>query len=100
MTIWYVPTQGRHGEFEPGKAQYSTLFIWPVVSYKSVQLRDPKNDFIFNFNFDDKVKDLWTVWILRKINQHYSNSEKMSWANAHLNLCKLLETELRLAQLL
>ena len=21
-----------------------------------VQLRDPKNDFIFNFNFDDKMK--------------------------------------------
>ena len=26
--------------------------------------------------------------------------EKLSWANAHLNLCKLLETELRLTQLL
>ena len=24
--------------------------------------------------------------------------EKMSWANAHLNMCKLIETELRLAQ--
>ena len=23
-----------------------------------VQLRDRKNDFIFNFNFDDKVKNL------------------------------------------
>ena len=22
----------------------------------TVQLRDPKNDFIFNFNFDDKMK--------------------------------------------
>ena len=63
-----------------------------------VQLRDPKNDFIFNFNFDDKMKNLWTVWISCKINQHYSTPEKMSWANAHLNLCKLLETELRLTQ--
>ena len=44
------------------------------------------------------MKNLWTVWISRKINQHFSTSEKMSWANAHLNLCKLLETELRLAQ--
>ena len=26
-----------HGEFEPGKGQYSTpIFFWPVVSYKSV----------------------------------------------------------------
>ena len=23
-----------------------------------IQLRDPKNDFIFNFNFDDKMKNL------------------------------------------
>ena len=23
---------------------------------KHLQLRDPKNDFIFNFNFDDKMK--------------------------------------------
>ena len=23
-----------------------------------VQLRDPKNDFIFNFNFDDELKNL------------------------------------------
>ena len=65
-----------------------------------IQLKDPKNDFIFNFNFDDKMKNLWTVWISRKINQHYSTPEKMSWANANLNLCKLLETELRLAQIL
>ena len=35
----------------------------------NVQLRDPKNDFIFNFNFDDKMKNFWTVWISRKINQ-------------------------------
>ena len=63
-----------------------------------LQLRDLKNDFIFNFNFDDKMKILWIVWISCKINQHYSTPEKMSWANAHLNLCKLLETELRLAQ--
>ena len=34
-----------------------------------VQLRDPKNNFIFNFNFDDKMKNLWTVWISRKINE-------------------------------
>ena len=68
------------------------------VSVLIVQLRDPKNDFIFNFNFVDKMKNLWTVWISCKINQHYSTPEKMSWANAHLNLCKLLETELRLAQ--
>ena len=61
-----------------------------------VQLRDPKKDFIFNF--DDKTKNLWTVWISCKINQHYSTPKKMRWANAHLNLCKLLETELRLAQ--
>ena len=29
--------QDRHGEFEPGKVQYSTpIFFWLVVSYKSV----------------------------------------------------------------
>ena len=28
---------------------------------QDVQLRDPKNDFTFNFNFDDKIKNLWTV---------------------------------------
>ena len=72
--------------------------IWGCGVIVLLQLRDPKNDFIFNFNFDDKIKNLWTVWILRKINEYYSTSEKMSWANAHLNLCKLLETELRLAQ--
>ena len=63
-----------------------------------LQLRDPKNDFILNFNFDDKMKKLWTVWISCKINQHYSTHERMSWAKTHSNLCKLLETELRLAQ--
>ena len=26
--------------------------------YSSVQLRDPKNNFIFNFNFDNKMKNL------------------------------------------
>ena len=26
--------------------------------FKIVQLRDPKNDFIFNFNFEDKMKNL------------------------------------------
>ena len=32
-------TTGPHGEFEPGKAQYSTPnFFWPVVSYKSVSI--------------------------------------------------------------
>ena len=38
---------------------------------RHLQLRDPKNDFIFNFNFNDKMKSLWTVWISCKINQHY-----------------------------
>ena len=29
--------QSRHGEFEPGKVQYSTQnFFWPLVSYKNV----------------------------------------------------------------
>ena len=37
---------------------------------KYVKLRDHKINFIFNFNFDDKMKNLWTI--LRKINQHYS----------------------------
>ena len=70
------------------------VFEW----HPEVQLRYPKNDFIFNLNFNDKMENLWTVWISCKINQHYSTPEKMSWGNAHLNLCKLLETELRLAQ--
>ena len=76
-----------------------------TVKSRLVQLRDSKNDFIFNFNFDDKMKNLWTVWISHKIwvlwtrlDQHCPTPEKMSWANTHLNLCKLLETELRLAQ--
>ena len=29
-----------------------------IISEITLQLRDPKNDFIFNFNFDDKVKNL------------------------------------------
>ena len=43
VSIMYVHTmQGRHGEFEPGKVQYSTpkffdcLFLMGPVSYKSV----------------------------------------------------------------
>ena len=38
-----------------------------ILLLTTVQLRDPKNDFIFNFNFDNKMKNLWTVWISRKI---------------------------------
>ena len=88
-------------------SEKATKFCKISTLLLSVQLRDPKNDFIFNFNLDDEMKNLWTVWISRKIwvlltrlDQHCSTPEKMSWANAHLNLCKLLETELRLAQLL
>ena len=69
------------------------LFLKIKISHL-IQLRDHKNDFIFNFNFDDKMKFFWTVWISRKINEYCSTPEKMCWANAHLNLCKLLETEL------
>ena len=35
--------QGRHGEFEPGKAQYSTPIFWPVVSYKSILIIEIQN---------------------------------------------------------
>ena len=34
------------------------MFYFLPKFVSCVQLRDPKNDFIFNFNFDDKVKDL------------------------------------------
>ena len=80
---------------------YSLLVVFEITQSSHncwIQLRDPKNDFIFNFNFHDRMKNLWTVWISHKINQHYSTPEKMSLANVHLTLCKLLETELRLAQ--
>ena len=46
-------------------------YVWywaPTVLWKmQIQLRDPKNNFVFNFNFDDEMKNLWTVWISRKI---------------------------------
>ena len=29
-----------------------------VSVFMYLQLRDPKNDFIFNFNFDDEMKNL------------------------------------------
>ena len=33
------------------------LLLKPIFNIKNhLQLRDPKNDFIFNFNFDDKMK--------------------------------------------
>ena len=31
-------------------------FLQKFKKVKVLQLRDPKNDFIFNFNFDDKMK--------------------------------------------
>jgi hypothetical protein len=37
------------------------MAIFPLPTYGLalvVQLRDPENDFIFNFNFDDKMKNL------------------------------------------
>ena len=36
-----------------------------------LQLKDPKNDFNFNFDFDNKMKNLWTVWISRKIHKKW-----------------------------
>ena len=48
------------GEVGIGKIPYSSLMaIFPLPTYGLalvVQLRDPENDFIFNFNFDDKMK--------------------------------------------
>ena len=35
-----------------GRNYTKTTIVFPV------QLRDPKNDYIFNFNFDDKMKIL------------------------------------------
>ena len=40
-----------------------------LLSYQLVQLRDPKNDVIFNFNFDDKMKNLWTEQF--RVRSHY-----------------------------
>ena len=66
-----------------------------------LQLRDLKNDFIFNFNFDDKLKIFEKFEFRAKsMNTTLHTPEKMSWAKAHLNLCKLLETELTLSQLM
>ena len=44
----------------PCKNQHKSLTLSDLVrKFKfAVQLRDPKNDFIFNFNFDDKMKNL------------------------------------------
>ena len=39
----------------------NTILLGPkirAVRVPPVQLRDPKNDYIFNFNFDDKMKIL------------------------------------------
>ena len=66
----------------------------PRDSGDPLQLRNPKNDFNVNFNLDDKIEYRWTVWIWRKIHHYYSTLEKMSWANAHLNLCKRLNWDL------
>ena len=40
------------------------------------------------------------MYFLKNFKANLGAPEKMSWENAHLNLCKLLETELRDAQLL
>ena len=55
----------------------------PTPYTQLLQLRDPKNDLIFNFNFDDKMKNLWTVWISRIIDEYYYTPETMSWENTH-----------------
>ena len=47
----------------------SSNIVELVKAQYQVQLWDPKNDFIFNFNFDNKMKNLWIVWISRKINK-------------------------------
>ena len=40
----------------------ATTFLHELIHYAyetlAVQLRDPKNDFVFNFNFDDRIKNL------------------------------------------
>ena len=44
-----------------GKIQMLEVDITKIRQVRKVpflQLRDPKKDFIFNFNFDDKVKSL------------------------------------------
>ena len=39
------PIQGRHGEFEPGKVQYSTpIFFWLVVFYKRIETQNLGKD--------------------------------------------------------
>ena len=76
MTLQYSQVQTTMTSFKT----CASMIKWKIFEqfkFSALKLQDLKNDFIFNF--DDKMKNLWTVWILCKINQHRED-ELSKWS--------------------